>query len=248
MISTIYANIKNWLCNFVNPSVPLTFGHSGATSSPSQPIISADLWSQWSTQLTQSTHYLRWPLVTAEHPAHTVNPSVPLTFGHSGAPSSPSQPISSMDLWSQRSTQLTQSTHHLHRPLVTAEHPAHLVNPSSLAAGVTTRHFQVGDTGSQVLERLDTRLSGRRLPSCRPWSSWLTVSRQYNAGHPSYDDVTGRQNICRRRTACLEQPSSCHPWSVTVAVNLRKAAENLFVCLRVAALVTYELAPWKCTD
>ena len=55
-------------------------------------------------------------------------------------------------------------------------------------------------------------------------------------------------SICRRRTACLEQPSSCHPWSVTVAVNLRKAAENLFVCLRVAALVTYELAPWKCTD
>jgi len=32
------------------------------------------------------------------------------------------------------------------------------------------------------------------------------------AGHPSYDDVTaGRQNICRRRTACLEQPFSCHP-------------------------------------
>ena len=64
----------------------------------------------------------------------------------------------------------------------------------------------------------------------------------------SYDDVTGRHSICRRRTACLEQPSSCHPWSVTVAVNLRKAAENLFVCLRVAALVTHELAPLKCTD
>ena len=32
-----------------------------------------------------------------------------------------------------------------------------------------------------------TRLSGRRLPSCRPRSSWLTVSRQYDAGHPSYD-------------------------------------------------------------
>ena len=90
-------------------------------------------------------------------------------------------------------------------------------------------------------------LSGRRLPSCRPRSSWLTVSRQYDAGHPSYDDVT-RQSICRRQTACREQPSSCHPWSVTVAVNLRKAAENLFICLRVAALVTYELAPWKCTD
>ena len=45
-----------------------------------------------------------------------------------------------------------------------------------------------------------------------------------------------------------EQPSSCHPWSVTVAVNLRKAADNLFVCLRVEALVTYELAPWICTD
>ena len=36
--------------------------------------------------------------------------------------------------------------------------------------------------------------------------------------------------------------------SVTVVVNLRKIAENLFVCLRVAALVTYELALWKCTD
>jgi len=56
-----------------------------------------------------------------------------------------------------------------------------------------------------------TKLSGRRLPSCRPRSSWLTVSRQYDAGHPSYDDVTGRQSICRRRTARLEQPSSCHP-------------------------------------
>jgi len=53
---------------------------------------------------------------------------------------------------------------------------------------------------------------------------------------------------CCRRTACLEQPSSCHSWSVTVVVSLRKAAENLFVCLRVVALVTYELAPWKCTD
>jgi len=82
---------------------------------------------------------------------------------------------------------------------------------TSLAAGATTRHFQVGDTGSQVLERPSTWLSGRRLPSCRPRSSWLTVSRQYDAGHPSYDDVIGRQSICRRRTACLEQPSSCHP-------------------------------------
>ena len=98
---------------------------------------------------------------------------------------------------------------------------------TSLAARVTTRHFQVGDTGSQVLERPSTRLSGRRLTSCRPRSSWLTVSRQHDAVHPSYDDVTGRQSICCRRTACLEQPSSCHPWSV--AVNLQKAAENLFV-------------------
>jgi len=32
--------------------------------------------------------------------------------------------------------------------------------------------------------------------------------------HPSHDDVTRRQSICRRRTACLEQPSSCHPWTV----------------------------------
>ena len=82
---------------------------------------------------------------------------------------------------------------------------------TSLAAGATMRHFQVGDTGSQVLERPSTWLSGRRLPSCRPRSSWLTVSRQYDAGRPSYDDVTWRRSICRRRTACLEQPSSCHP-------------------------------------
>ena len=130
-----------------------------------------------------------------------------------------------------------------------AHRPHYAGSPvSSLAAGATTRHFQVGDTGSQVLERPSTRLSGRRLPSCWPWSSWLTVSRQYDAGHPLYNDVTGRQSICRSWIACLEQTSSCHPCSVTVAVNLRKAAENLFVCLRVAALVTYELAPWKCTD
>ena len=38
------------------------------------------------------------------------------------------------------------------------------------------------------------------------------------------------------------------PPAITVAVNLQKPAKNLFVCLRVAALVTYELAPWKCTD
>jgi len=119
---------------------------------------------------------------------------------------------------------------------------------TSLAASATTRHFQVGDTGSQVLERPSTWLSDRRLLSCRPRSSWLTVSRQYDAGHSSYDDVIGRQSICHRRTACLEQPSACHPWSVTVAVSLRKAAENSSVCLRVAVLVTYELAPWKCTD
>ena len=49
----------------------------------------------------------------------------------------------------------------------------------------------------------DFRLAGRGRPG--------TVSRQYDAGHLSYDDVTGRQSICRRRTACLEQPSSCHP-------------------------------------
>jgi len=27
-----------------------------------------------------------------------------------------------------------------------------------------------------------------------------------------------------------------------------KLLKKLFVCLKVAALVTYELAPWKCTD
>ena len=93
-----------------------------------------------------------------------------------------------------------------------AHRPHYAGSPvSSLAASATTRHFQVGDTGSQVLERPSTRLSGRRLLSCRPWSSWLTVSRQYDAGHSSYDDVIGRQSICHRRTACLEQPFFCHP-------------------------------------
>ena len=96
-------------------------------------------------------------------------------------------------------------------------------------------------TGSQVLARLSTWLFGRRLPSCLPQLSWFTVSRQHDAGHPLHDDVTGRHSICRRRTVCLEQSYSCHP----VIVSLRKAAENLPVCVRVAALVTYELAPWK---
>jgi len=82
---------------------------------------------------------------------------------------------------------------------------------TSLAAGATTRYFQVGDTGSQVLEQPSTCLSGRRLPSCWPLWSWFTVSRQPDAGHPSHDDATGRQSICRRRTVRLEQPSSCHP-------------------------------------
>ena len=108
-----------------------------------------------------------------------------------------------------------------------AHRPHHAVSPvTSLTAGATTRHFQVGDTGSQVLERPSIWLPGRRLPCCRPRSSWLTVSRQRDAGHPSHDDVTGRQSICSRWTACQEQPSSCHPLSVsaTVIVNLRKAA------------------------
>ena len=48
-----------------------------------------------------------------------------------------------------------------------AHRPHYAGSPvSSLAADATTRHFQVGDTGSQVLERPSTRLSGRRLPSC----------------------------------------------------------------------------------
>ena len=40
-----------------------------------------------------------------------------------------------------------------------------------------TFHFQVGDTGSQVLERLSTWIFGRWHPSCWPPSSWFTVSR-----------------------------------------------------------------------
>jgi len=68
------------------------------------------------------------------------------------------------------------------------------------------------------------------------------------------------REIHLRTTGCYLSMGShnviCHPTgdrpaftpSVTVFVNLRKAAENLFVCLRVAALVSYELAPWKCTD
>jgi len=69
----------------------------------SPPISSTDLWSPWSNQLTQSTHQLCWPLVTLEQPAYSVNSSAPLTFGHTGATSSLSQPISSTDLWSPRS-------------------------------------------------------------------------------------------------------------------------------------------------
>ena len=64
------------------------------------------------------------------------------------------------------------------------------------------------------------------------------VRRHWETEHlPSPDRVSG--------TAFL-LPSVIR--LVTIVVNLRKAAENLFVCLRVAALVTYELAPWKCTD
>ena len=108
------SNIQNLLtaqhqAHPVNPSAPLTVGHSGASSSPSQPISSTDLWSQRSIKLIQST----------------------LTFGHSAASSSPSQPISSTDLWSQQSIKLTQSTHKLQWPLVIVEHQAHPVNPSS---------------------------------------------------------------------------------------------------------------------
>ena len=87
----------------------------------------------------------------------------------------------------------------------------------------------------------DFRLAGRGRPgSPSAASMMLDIPRTTTSLGDS---------ICRRRTACLEQPSSCNPWSVTVTVvvNLRKAAaaENLFVCLRVAALVTYELAPYK---
>ena len=65
-------------------------------------------------------------------------------------------------------------------------------------------------------------VSGQHLRFKRDWtgvgetknSKKVTI---HPSGHPSYDNVTGRQSICRRRTACLEQPSSCHPWSITVA-------------------------------
>jgi len=52
--------------------------------------------------------------------------------------------------------------------------------------------------GLQVLERPSTWLSGTlHILSILPAavSSWFTVSRQCDAGHPSYYDVTGRQNI-----------------------------------------------------
>jgi len=59
-----------------------------------------------------------------------------------------------------------------------AHRPHYAGSPvTSLAAGAATRHFQVGDTGSKVLERPSTWLSGRRLPSerlagrCRPGSA-----------------------------------------------------------------------------
>jgi len=35
---------------------------------------------------------------------------------------------------------------------------------------------------------------------------------------------------------------------VCIILNVDDHVDDLFVCLRVAALVTYELAPWKCTD
>jgi len=84
------------------------------------------------------------------------------------------------------------------------------------------------------------------LAGCGRPGSWSATSMMLDI--PRTTTSLGDKSICRRRTACLEQPSSCHPRSVTVVINLRKAAENLFVCLRVTALVTYKLAPWKCTD
>jgi len=59
------------------------------------------------------------------------------------------------------------------------------------------------------------------------WSSWLTVSHQYDAGHPSYDDVTGRQSICRRRTACLEQPAIRDP-SLSLSIFWKLLKNYLF--------------------
>ena len=61
-----------------------------------------------------------------------------------------------------------------------AHRPHYASSPvTSLAAGATTRHFQVGDTGSQVLERPSTcladdfRLAGRSRPSSRSAASMM---------------------------------------------------------------------------
>ena len=108
------------------------------------------------------------------------------------------------------------------------------------------QHF--ASAGYHHLKRLNTVSRPATSSDCQP--PVLTVSRQYDAGHPSYDDVTGRQHLPspdRVSGTAFLLPSVIRHCD-TVAISLRKAAENLFVCLRVAALVTYELAPCKCTD
>jgi len=76
------------------------------------------------------------------------------------------------------------------------------------------------------------------------------VSRQYMLDIPRTTTSLGDRAfaVAGPRVWNSLPPAIRDPSLLTVAVNLRKAAENLFVCLRVAALVTYELAPWKCTD
>ena len=89
--------------------------------------------------------------------------------------------------------------------------------------------FPTTAPGSQVLERPSTWLYGRRLPSRRPRSSWFTVSRQHDAGHPSHDDVTGRAFAVAGPRVWNSLPPAIRDPSLIVVVNLRKTAKNLVV-------------------
>jgi len=105
---------------------------------------------------------------------------------------------------------LVTGTRRMHRPHY-AGSPV-----TSLAVGATTRHFQVGDTDSQVLERPNTWLSGRRLPF-RFAGRGRFGSRSAASMMPDIPDRTTTSLGDRAFAVAgpcvwiLEQPSSCHP-------------------------------------
>ena len=83
----------------------------------------------------------------------------------------------------------------------------------------------------------DFRLAGRGRPGSRSAASMmLDVPRTTTSLGDGAFAVAGPR-VWNSLPPAIRDPS------VTVAVNLWKAAENLLVCLRVAVLVTYELAP-----